>query len=322
MDSDSDGEHIADAVNQQLRDNVVFASVSIKRWRGQRAITNAAVLVAGEEISSKTVGKSSWQLMPETWRKRFSEVEHEIRDVISAASPKFSIEGVYVIPRHKILDLFRKVDALVADRFQPLVDEFVSSWNDIVAELKAVMSAEQFEDCKRHLPKGGDSLRTWFGVTKHLIPMAGGRPAREMTGRLAEEHAEEIERYTREFITGTAQAIADGLQDELREAVDTLSTRLDKQGVVQSANIDNVRRAFEKIRNFSFAATPELLEQIAAVDAKLKETDHQALNRDNRHGDGVLAATLIGALKTIREQSVADEGAVARFGRAPRSIEL
>lgn len=312
----------ADHISCELQQHVVFAHVSVHLWRGRFKIRNPVIQVHDAAVDKSLIGDTHWTLMPEIWHKKFGKIENELRSIISSASPRFSIPGVYVLPRKRTAELFRKVDVCVQEKFQPLVKQFVDSWESTVADnLARAENDSQRQEVKRFLTDNCKKLGERFYVDKHVIPVAG-RASKELNNQKAVEYADEIEQHARSFLQSTAQTIADGLTEELREAIDALAQRIDDRGVVQGATIDAVRRAFAKIRDFSFAASPEILEKIRIVDDKLRDTNHQAINADSRHGDRGLSDDLVRTLRSLRQQSEADIDSFRRFGRATRSIEV
>lgn len=304
---------------KEIRRNVLLTHVSIHQWRGQRRMDDAETIVDGAKVDKKRTTEGKWQLMPEAWRKKFSTVEGKLRGVISRVSPRFPIPGVYVIPRLQAKKLFEEIDRITKEEFDPLVDELVAGWDAIVAEHKKSLTEAQFKQIEKHLPTAATKLKAKFQVVKHVIPMGGGD---ELVGADAESYAKEIEQYTRSFVEETARSITDGLSEELGNSIDTLVARIDDQGVVKEGTLNAVQAAFEKMKGFSFAASPDVLKKIQAVEKTISETDCQRINRDNRHGDRRMALGLAQVLKDLQASSEADLASVGRFGRARRAIDL
>lgn len=151
-----------------------------------------------------------------------------------------------------------------------------------------------------------------------LLVHTGG----ELTGSDADDFAGEIEQATRKFVADAASAISDGLQKELSDAVENLRERLDTQGVVREATIEMVERAFSKLKSFSFAATPGVLARMREVETKLSQSDHAALNLDNRHGNRAVAIDLADSLKKLLAEAAKESSGLRAFGRNVRSIDV
>ena len=308
-------------VGRTICKNVVFCHVAVHRWRGQRAIADADVTTDGVAVDKSLVTDPRWKLLDATWQKLFGKVENKIRKVVADNSPDFPIPGVYVIPKLRAREILGEVDRLNREEFEPLVEQFVSGWDDYVVELKANATPAQREQIAKALPSSKHALRSRFYVTKHIIPLMDAYGTTELTNADADQFAEEIAAGTRAFVNSCSQSIVNSLTDELKAAVNNLEMRIREGGIVRNGTLDAVQRAFEKLRSFSFVASPEVLQRMETLSARIQETSVSELNEDNRHGQRDIAESLLTAIRSY-QQEVDREAGVGSFGRARRTIEV
>lgn len=322
-----------DQVAQELDRKVLFVSITVHMWRGQRKAEDADVKVGEDVLPDDLRTDPRYKLMPKVWASRFTEVEGRIRRLVDEHTPRntevatLPLRGIDIIPRKEAKAFFDKIRELEDKVFQPLVDQFCAEWPQLVADLKNRLLNEEkkpelWERTARLLPATPAEVRRKFRIEKRVIPISFDTKIALLDGQDAEEFVDEVQKGISEFARATALTIVTGLQTELNEAVDNLTNRILDKGVIKSGTLNMVKLAFEKIRGFEFAATPELKKRIHEVQQQLDELDHTDLNRDLRHDAGAVAAQLASSLKELRAQTAAEAKALRGFGRQARALEL
>jgi hypothetical protein len=317
---DEPADEPADEV-QDITRHILFATISVHWWRGTVQIPNAKIVVDGEAVDEELASQSSYHFMPEQWRQRFNQMEKRARDVFTRASPKgYPVKGLTVIPAARAGELFAHLNHLIASQFEPLVEEFLTAWPILRDQQLAKLTPVQRAEIDSAVPTNLQALRRKFRVDQYVIPVTGSG-GNTLDGTAAAAYAGAVQARAQAFLDETARSITSALSQELLDAVDNLAQRLNDKGVVRGGTLDSVRRAFDKIKGFGFAANPEVLERIQEVEAQLNVTP-QALNRDNRDGDQTITDTLVESLRRLRRAGEEEMASRSRFGRGLRAIDV
>lgn len=310
-------------MEKELNKNILFVCITVHCWRGLYKISEADIKIGKVELDKEKITDPRWKLMPKYWHDRFTKIEHKIRSTVDKLSLPFPIRGIDIVPRSYALKMFQDIDKICKTEFYPAADEFAAAWPGIVNDLKLSMAPDIFNLVRHHLPDNASTIRQRFHVVKHVIPMTGDMTGfGKVTDEEANEFAVEINKYTQQFISDTTDLIVKNLHDELNNAVDNLVARIDEKGIVKEGTVDMVRRAFDKLKAFDFAASPDILKKMNNIERTINETSVSELNLDNRHGSGLISTNLIKALRSIQKQYNDDVNIVSKFGRKARAISI
>jgi hypothetical protein len=296
--------------------SVVLVNLKIQWWRGQRKVRNASVQVSGEEVAESNVTNPRWKLLPDKWHKRFSSIESELRGLLRRFSLPFPIDGISAVAATKAVEYFNLTDMLIKTQFATAVEEFVSQWDEIVQSIQNAYTEHQFREIREYLPKSEAALRECFLAKRYVLPLSHGE--NKLSGEEAVQYASEIVREVQSLVKETAKVIASSMEEELKQAVSTLTERIDTKGVVKESNLTAVKLALEKMESFGFVTSPEVKEKIRSA-RNLLEVGHKDLNDDNRKGSRDVASGLVKTLRLFVE----DVKNAEVFNQRPkRSVEI
>jgi len=323
-------------LTKELDKHILCCKITVHMWRGQFKIRDAKVKVGEIQLNDELITNPRWKLLPDKWAEKFNKVEQKINNLVDRYRPlnsencKFPLPGVEILPRKVAPKVFRQIKQIEETEFHPLVDEFVKAFPSIVETIKTNLTKEdaskgekQFNMLLPFLPRDQNWLRDKFWIEKQVVPIkfAEGAVFGLFEGDEAEEFADEIGKYAENFSRNVAQTIVAGLHEEMAKAVANLEERIATEGVVKGGTLGMVRRSFEKIKNFSFCASPEMLAKIQAVEQHLSFTSHREINEDIRHGSGDIARGLSKVLADLTKHCAAESASLMAHGRTRRTLE-
>lgn len=320
---------------KELDEHILCCKITVHMWRGQFKVRDARVRVGDVQLAEDLITNPRWKLLPDQWADRLKKIEHKINNLVDRHRPlnsescKFPLPGVEILPRKVAPKLFKQIKDIEEKEFHPTVDKFIEAFPTIVESIRASLTKEdpvkgekQFNLLRPFLPVDMARLRDRFWIEKQVVPIrfSEGAAFGLFQGNEAEEFADEIGKYVENFSRNMAQTIVAGLNEEMAKAVANLQERIAEEGIIKGGTLDMVRRAFEKIRNFSFCASPDMLARIKAVEQHLNATSFQELNEDIRHGPGNIVRGLSQVLADLTEQCNAEKAAMLAHGRARRTL--
>jgi hypothetical protein len=310
----------------EIGNNVLFVSATLHRWHGIYRMddSKSSIVFEDDTIDGDLTTGSRWKLMPKVWQARFNTVQTNVNTAIdnisakNAKSVKFPIRGVRVIARKDGPRFFSTLKEIEEEQLQPLVTEFVADFDrlkDTYMRPKA-KTIEAWRDIEKHLPST-DKIAGRFWLEKVLVPISlGGDDKLDLLkGEEAVEYLNEIRRQKQAFASRVAGVITSGLEEELREAVDNLTNRIDAQGIVKAGTVDMVRNVFEKFNSFDFVLTDELRAKVKTAIETIDAVDPVELNKDNRHGARQIGKQLGEYLKGFADEATANLQAFQRRGQ-------
>jgi len=110
---------------------------------------------------------------------------------------------------------------------------------------------------------------------------------------LVKEAKEQMSQFTKEMLEDMAREPRQILAAAADNLVEALS---DRNRVIRTGTIEQVRRAFQMVEGFSFLAGPELLDRMARLRSRLDDATPQELNSNRAAG-----AALANALRGVRD---------------------
>lgn len=313
----------ADSIAKTLNNGVVFIAVYTHMWTGQAKIRNALVKLGKEELARELVTDPRWNLLPDSWRKKFSGVHSQIQKVIDQSSIgsdeiSFPIRGVHIIARRTYTYFAKSVKEIEKNDFQPLVSQFVKHWPDIVEQFrKKVTDPMVWSALSSKFPTQTKlSDKFWIEIIRVPIKLGMDTTLEAVDDREMQEIVEQGQRFTKNI----ANLVVRGLENELHDSIDNLLERINTKGVIKQGTLEMVKTAFKKLQDFDFVMTDELKTKINANKSLLMDSDCKDLNHDIRHDSGEMASSLVKYLQVVREQSAADATIARAFGRGRRLI--
>lgn len=158
-------------------------------------------------------------------------------------------------------------------------------------------------------------LREFAAAVRRTWNRAQGAPAR-LTEDQAEAWVADAQQVTNRMVAQAVQTMVDEPVREFVEQVNNL-TNLAAGRTVRTATLDAIRRAYDKLRGFSFMLPEELVARLTEVDLQLGMATPQSVN-----GQSVAAGQLTAALRTIGDELASDAGRVASFKQMTRHLDL
>lgn len=146
--------------------------------------------------------------------------------------------------------------------------------------------------------------------------------AKRGTGKVIEENAEtwlsEAQSVTNRMIASAVKSMIHEPIQEFAEQIDNLIKVADA-GTARNQTLDLVRRAYGKLRGFSFLLPDDLLQRLRQIDLRLGAVDAQAVNVNSR---SVAGANLAASLRAIREELTSDVNQLNAFGQFTRHLDI
>jgi len=301
----------------------LLVTMTFNRWRGLYQIDKAQTLSDGKVIPEELSTPGKWKLIPDELNKSLNALESSARSILARRSVSFKLPSVYIVPISAADKLFEDLKRIRLD-LEEAADNFCSPQNykTILQELfkKVNSDTELFKTVKGLLPSR-DKLRSKFGITCALVPIGSLNTDFEDN---ASEFIKEAQAETRKFIKESIESMLSEPRKELENALLNLSSILQKrhsEGSVRSsvrqASIDNVRAALQKLKDFSFIADDQLLDQMNTLDSQLAKTTPKELNSSLEISQSINAT-----LKSIAAKAADDDAALLQFDKFSRSLDF
>jgi hypothetical protein len=158
-------------------------------------------------------------------------------------------------------------------------------------------------------------LAEFAGAVRRAWNRAQGGPAR-LTEDQAEAWVADAQRVTNEMVAQAVRTMVDEPVREFVAQVDNMA-RLATTRTVRAATLDAIRRAYEKLKGFSFMLPAELVGRLTEVEVRLGMATPQALN-----GGSVAAEQLTSTLRGIGEELADDASRADSFKQMTRYLDV
>lgn len=325
---------------EALEQQVVLVAPSLGIWQGRYQISDAKVSVqGGHEVDSKAVTKPQLKILElselgKEHAKIFRAIHTAKSQCVDKYSVPFPIDGVRIIPRTAISAFFnemvgksengipqydhdREVQS-VAYRLQVAADDFAADYPRIIEQARAAADSAIWSRVAGRIPRQM-AIRSKFYLTIAAVRLAGGSDSRlsadEMLG-MSDFLRSSLAAQVREAVESMVQ----GPRDQLAEAVTNLQELINKGGRVTSKSFNPIRAAIEKIQQFAFLATPQLMETIQSLEQRMGIVTPSELDQATAVSSGLsdLLSSVQRAVTDAEERS----DIVERFGELPRAFDL
>lgn len=320
-------------------------------WRGNRQLKNTKTSVGGETLDEEIVTKPQLKLMEstpqlQTYNKKFKALQQEHTKIIAHYTQEFPVSGLRMVPVKKIRDLLYELVGLnehgtpiydtgrhvtrtgsieqsIAYRHAALTNEFCDDWAELRQSMANALPASVWKVVCDRIPHNTD-IRKHFYVRVTCVDMQLS-PAREeaeargvLTSNDLIEYKAYIDRTMQEQIDQAITTIVAQPRQALADALRTLNELIARDGRVTDRSFNAVREAVGRLRNFSFAANSELLQQLNGLERRIADVDVGTITADNNHGlVDYINDVQVGVLNNDR--IAAD---IASFGQAARGLRL
>lgn len=208
----------------------------------------------------------------------------------------------------------------IAYEFWETVMEFVNDYDNVVLQMQGNPCWSLIQS---RVPKNKKAMLQKFDIGVFPIELSGSS-ANDVTMEELAEHADVV----RETCARQVQlAIESMIAEPRRELADTLQNIEDlisNQGRITSRTFDRVRRAMDKLENFSFVTDNALMQRITELNGMLSDTIPSQLNASTPDTSRA-AANFSAGLAVIRQElldPVIMESDLASFSGSRRAIML
>jgi hypothetical protein len=335
----SDGVHTAEeyrSLAERLSQSVMRAGVSVRWWRGRVTLTGATVEYAGRQLTREDgVRPQPIYILPAEWETRFRRLEDEIRRVIYrrrvqvyaydlAAPPPVTAPGTVpgnaedqleeqrtllssdnIVPASAKDVIRSEISQIVRERWQPLVNEFVAAYPDILAAARTRYDAAIWTAVENQSPTQA-ALPGYFKVV--FLPLPLGVRADDLT-------VEALQDGAGDYLVALRESMIRQMIGTLRDASENLVARIREKGVVKTGTLEAVTSALANFRSFAGAMDADSISsQLAEAERLLSSASPTEINRSSRHGVGDIATR-------INEVVEAVALSVAQAGEAPRRFQ-
>jgi hypothetical protein len=330
---------------------VKLLAPTIGYWHGTYHIPNATVSLDGHTLDAKKTTKPQVKLLEQTdelknFKTRFTAINSALVAAKDAYSEPFPITGVRQIPitavepflyevvgktgvgGTPVYDPLRHVprtdstEQSVAYRLHELADEFAENWYRIRDTLATSLDAGLWSQIKKKVPADSRSIRKKFYFDIAVVELAVG--ANDDVEAAASTIDDTFGSYvraslSRQIDTAIEQMVA-GPREALAKALRELNELILRNGNVTSRSFNGVRAAIDKLRMFEFAADRSILDDISRLERRIGNTEAASLDASSASANGFLELT--NAVIRTAEDVTSQEAAIAKFGRAGRSVMI
>lgn len=107
----------------------------------------------------------------------------------------------------------------------------------------------------------------------------------------------EVKATTSRVVNSAVQAMLEGPAQEFSEALENMEGIMSRGGTCRTATLDAVRRAYEKLKGFSFMVPTDLLQRMHSVERSLRSISAEEVNQSRPS-----ASILVESLREIRQE--------------------
>jgi hypothetical protein len=345
----------------KIQEHVWLVSLTVGWPKMSHQIADAEVTIKTEhgttEVDEAFRTSPQWQLIPEEWKEKLSNLEGRARRVLGRASVQFAAKGSCLLPIHRAPEVFQQLRELRTD-FYSIRDQFVAAYGEIMRDIRAKLGDEQFARAAAKLPTQ-QFVSGKFRMTWAIIPLAGNSGPKEDYWEELKERVDRVSAYTtvhgqdaiaelhehidrrhtaqwspfdddqalldtvREAKESMAKMVEESIEamvneprQEVAAAVQHMIDMIKDEKTVRQGTLDQISRAFDRLKSFSFIADDQLVQQIRQMEKRIDDLTPQAINSNRDVG-----LQLAGALRPIL-QAATDEARAAKAGQRFRHIRF
>lgn len=209
----------------------------------------------------------------------------------------------------------------IAYEFWESVRLFVADYPEVIRQIR------ERNDCwdlvSRSVPANPRAMLAKFNLGVFPIELSGGTPNAVSLADL-EAHAAVVRETCQQQVEMAIESMIAEPRRELAETLQNIETLIADNGRVTSRTFDRVRRAMEKLRNFSFVANDALMARISQLDQILEDTVPSSLSSTTAESTAAaraFSATIAAVRTEVSDPGIMEEDLVA-FGCRRRSLCL
>ena len=304
-----------------LAERVLLICPTLSFWQGQYQLPKEQVQVhfqtrgADAEdtiLDDESITRTKVNLLTEKWptagspdgtpwKKLFGKLRSRQATIVNKYSTGFpDMPGVRLVPKVAGVGLFRELDAVKAD-LNTLADQFCDALDQIKAELGNKLDAKVWAAIRNKIPATREKMRLKFNSAALPIEISG-QESSILTMSELQEFRGTIKAQIDSRVEAAVEEMIGAPRRELAAAIDALVELLSQESRVTDRSFNAVRQAMQKLRHFSFAAPPELLQRMNQVEESIRSSDPATL-RSSPDSRVRLAAAISGITEELRDST-------------------
>ena len=338
-----------------LLQHVHIIDPDIGVWQGRYILKDAKVIVGNETADSDKITAPHIKLMEQSpWlqeqKAAFNALISEAKAAVTFYSEPFPIRGLRMVPHSVINELLYELIGKtvggapvydssryvsrwtdhyaqsVAYRLNVLADSFCDNWGRVINEIRDNVSDVIWRRIHTRIPEA-DKVRKLYYLRLVRVRLAAADEndeVRASRGALSvgdvAKYADYIDQAARAQIDAAVAQATVGPREAFAKALTGLNELIQRDGRITDSSFNAVRAAISKLRAFSFIASPELLEQAAALESRISGINVARFDRYTAIASGF--AQSLEEITNNAQNDVKIEEDIRRFGRAHRALDL
>lgn len=308
------------------------------------------------EIDETLYNAPRLALMPKDWHAKFTNIESRCRKVLEVTR-SFGSKGFRLLPIRKAEEVYLKLREL-REEMNNAAEEFSYHYRAVRQELREKLPEAVYAQIMLRLPEE-ETIRERFGIIWGQFPLGAQNTLITLSASklqrlkaLVDRHADtdpeavaylqqlyeiaknplktageahisellqEARDQMRQITMQTIEEMIREPQEEAARAIEHLFEMIREGRTIRTGTIDQIRRAFDTIRDFGFLADDALKEKLAQCEFLLDSANITSINRSRQLGQQ-LAATLRETRTALSDIERAQQN-VQRFRRICLSPE-
>ena len=244
------------------------------------------------------------------WKKMFTSLRTMQTTIVNKYSTCFpGMIGVRIVPKVAGVALFTELNDLKKD-LDRVATRFCDSLPAVLTEIQGKLPENVWNSIRHKIPSTREAMRAKFNSAALPIEISTGASSTVLSMAELQAFRGEIKSEIDSRVGAAIEEMIAAPRRELASAIDELVTRLGQEGRISERTFNATRTAFDKLRHFSFAASPQLLERMRQVEDTIRRADPQTLTH-SASSRTRLVETIHGIAQELKDQSAIAESVTA-----------
>ena len=283
---------------------------------GVRIIPKAAANEFMQLLFGPTVG---------SLRRKITEAEdagrswdaHTLSDMIADVRANWG--DYYIGDRTPVYDRTVNVQS-IAYEFWDNAMEFVRDYHSVLQQIREHNSC--WDIVSQKVPKSPEAMLKKFDLGVFPVELSG-TTTNEVSMEDLQDHVAVVRATCERQVQLAIESMIAEPRKELAETIQNIETLIANQGRITARTFDRVRRAMEKLSNFSFVSNTDLLDRMNRLNAMLNTTPSQLNTADMVTAVSTVnfANELASIRQTLEDRDIMESDLVA-FGGSSRALKF
>ncbi len=279
----------AASILAELQNHCLLMNFSFHRWTGQPVVRDATVSIPPTTLSPPKIAPPRWQLVPPDLKRAVDRIQSRTRAELDRGSAPFLFRGVHLVPETVAGNLFDRLVTLRADLDTTVEELVVAGYKKLLDDIEGRLGSDAFKAAEPYIPDAA-TMASRFAIEWWLFTLAP-HASRKRAGK-GVVRVEEAEEQFAQKVIDAADELVRRLHGELAAAARNLADHLESGGPIRKGTLDQVRRAYAKLRAFAFLADDELLAIIDRLDHRIGKMTPRQLKQADESSKGEVVALL------------------------------